>query len=267
MIILIPTCLKYSDIVPIFVDYFNRFWPDCPYEKILINSDVAQPGFQNWNVEDRGWTANLLAFLATTKTQENIVLLLDDYILTTPIQTRDIRFLDQQRTNEIAYVRLIPYSDNSYGEGYGWRHPGKEHYNELLNYADISEWKRLPVSLQPAIWSPDFIKSYFRPDWSPWQMEVLGSKEYCKYGTINGKSCNWTFLCVKKEIYSYCNAVRDGKYSEQFVDLLEKDGVPFCFTRRPISPPCSKLTSKEVKELKQRQVNGTYPKSPMVMMI
>jgi hypothetical protein len=269
MIIIIPTCYEYYDIIKPFGYFFNKFWNDCKYRKIFINSSINIDGFENYQTEDLGWTANLIKFIENENINENILLLLDDYILQQEILSQDIEKIDKDITEKIGYIRLIPYSDNEYNNGMGWKNKSQNSYNECYNYAAIdklSKKTKLPISLQPAIWNINFIKTYFNKDFSPWQQEVLASREFCKNGTIKGIPCNSIFLTTKDFVYLYCNAIRDGKYSKEFIDLINntKDLQPFNFVRDIAIFP-SKIDKKLKKQLDLRQTDGTYPEKRYIL--
>lgn len=268
MLIVVPTCAAYGDILGPFVHFFNKFWQDCPYRKIFINSPHEYHGFENFRTrKDLGWIANLLEFTRSENVGENILLLLDDYLLCKPVSTPEIADVDRSLQGKIGYIRLIPYSDNDFNSGQGWMWPSKVPYNEKYNFVDIDrdspqKLTRLPISLQPAIWSVEFIKTHFDPEWSPWQQEVLGSREFCWHGSIRGISCDYLFLTTRTCAYLYVNGIRDGKFSPEFVQLLEQtpELQPFPLTR-DVAIPVDKLEKARYRELIARQTDGTYPKT------
>jgi hypothetical protein len=265
MIIVVPTCSSYADILRPFVYFLNKNWPDCPYRRVFINAAEDFDGYENFRTPDKGWTANLLEFLTKEDIRENVLLLLDDYLLIEPIDADVITHADGSVRDKIGYVRLIPYSDNDFNSGQGWMWPSHLSYDEHYNIADVDcnspkKLTRLPISLQPAIWSSSFIRNYFNPSWSPWQQEVLASRELCLSGTILGKPCDYTLLTTKRFIFNYVNGIRDGKYSPEFVTLINStpDLHPFAFSRDTAIP--HKLLQPEQRRLLlARQTDGTYP--------
>jgi len=268
MTIIVPTCAAYADILTPFVHFFEKFWPDCPYRKILINSPNDYRGFENFRTQsDLGWIANVLFLMETQGVSGNVLLLLDDYLLTQRISNEEIERADRFVQDDVGYIRLLPFSDNAYNSGLGWLWPSQLSYNQWYNLADLDrnspkKLTRLPISLQPAIWNGEFVRRFFNPNWSPWQLEVLGSREYCAHGTLNGVPCNHLFLTTKQPVYSYVNGVRDGKYSREFVDLIKAtpELQPFNFVR-DVAIPFEKLAEQRRRELKSRQTDGSYPKA------
>jgi hypothetical protein len=275
MIVLVPSCLGYSDIIKPFFYFFKKRWPDCPYRVFLINSSFSFPGVTSVNHEDHGWIGNVLKFISDNNVTDNILLLLDDYMLLNPIDSRLVARCDEfMKSNEkIGYVRVIKFADNEYNTGYGWQWPGFVSYNDDYFVADVDiEYQkpghrgltRLPISLQPCLWNVEFIKKHFNPNWSPWQQEVLGSRELCSDGTVNGVKCDQLMLTTKDDWFLYCNAVRDGKYSSEFIDLIRSTpGFEDFRIRREIA---GTPTPKEFDQLNARQVDGTYP-SPQKIMV
>jgi hypothetical protein len=266
MIVVIPTCPSYADIARPFVHFLNRNWPHCPYRRVFINGPDHYPGYDNYRTAtDRGWTANLLEFLEKEDVRENICLLMDDYMLVEPVSPAVVSQADASISSKVGYIRLIPYSDNDFNSGQGWMWPSHVPYDDHYNIADIDRHSpkkltRLPISLQPAIWNSTFIRTYFNPDWSPWQQEVLASRELCKSGTILGKSCDYVLLTTKTFAFTYVNAIRDGKYSPEFVALINATAElhPFAFTR-DVAIPHKLLNPDQKRALLARQTDGTYP--------
>ena len=126
MIILIPTCQEYADILKAFVYFFKVNWEDCSYRKIFINSPHDYEGFENYRTnQDLGWTANILDFLTTEHIDDNILLLHDDYLLIKHVASVEIARIDSAIHSKIGYIRLTPYSDNEYNSGFGWKWPSK----------------------------------------------------------------------------------------------------------------------------------------------
>jgi hypothetical protein len=265
MIIVVPTCPAYGDVLPAFAHFFARNWPNCPYRRVLINPAEDCDGFDSFYTPDRGWIANLLAFLEMEDVRENVLLLLDDYLLVEPIDEEVVAHADTFVREKIGYVRLLPYSDNDFNSGQGWMWPSQCEYNERYNIADRDphspkKLTRLPISLQPAIWNSAFVRTYFNPDWSPWQQEVLASRELCWSGSIRGIPCDYLLLTTKTMEFHYVNAVRDGKYSPQFVELINATPElrPFAFAR-DIAIPHRELKPEQKRVLLARQTDGSYP--------
>ena len=51
MIIIVPSCYRCDDIVKIFVDRFDHYWPTCPHRKVILNTNVLHPNFET--IQDR----------------------------------------------------------------------------------------------------------------------------------------------------------------------------------------------------------------------
>ena len=261
----------------IFCPFPQKNWPVSRYRRILINSHSDFEGFENYRLDkDYGFTGNILKLIENENIKENILLLLDDYILLNNIEDSLISRYDADIKGSIACIRLIRYSDNQHGEAQGWKWPSCIAYDESYNYAyheldyhsrirrnanlrnvlpmllSVVMWRiirkvgvmrfnrylpnrlvsccwnymnedsrgwwstGLPVSLQPTIWNIDFIKKHFQSYWSPWQQEVVGSRELMQRGTIGGFRCDYIFLTLQNDYWLYCNAVRDGKFSQNF---------------------------------------------------
>jgi hypothetical protein len=266
MIIVIPTCPKYADILHPFSYCFKKHWPDCKYRKILINPGRFLEGFETFSTErDYGWVGNLLKFITSAGITENILLLLDDYLLMRDINEASIDRVNSFCVDNVGFIRLTPYSNNKFNLGYGWRSPSNTSYNEFYNYSNLlglegAKSPGLSLSLQPTIWSALFILRHFNPNFSPWQQEVLASRELNETGFINGLKCDKLLLTTKDVEFYYLNAIRDGKYSPEFAELARKwplmGPVPWC---RDTAIPFGNLIPMQKRSLYSRQEDGTYP--------
>ena len=268
MILLVATCAKYADVMPYFVQFLDKYW-QTKFKKVIINCPLSLAGYEQVQLDqDYGWTANILRYLELSGVKDNLLIVHEDYILLNKLDDKRLMSIDEDVKDKIGYIRLIRYSDNAHGKGQGWKWPSKEPYNDKYNYADREyfyvkrgDWyrTRLPVSHQPAIWNNNFVRSFFQPHWSPWQQEVLGSREFMRDGTIGGKKCDYEFLTLKDDYFMYCNAVRDGKYSKEFISLLKRQKLPTP-RKRDITKNYADLNPANRREIDLRQTNGTYPK-------
>jgi hypothetical protein len=81
--ILVITCDKFSDFWQPCVDMFNKFWPDCPYDKYLMSNHeiFSNNGFNNILVgDDKSWSHGLKMALKNLDNEyEYVFTLLEDY--------------------------------------------------------------------------------------------------------------------------------------------------------------------------------------------
>ena len=42
---LVVSCDAYADVVPAFIALWRKFWPDCPFETVLLTETVPCDGF------------------------------------------------------------------------------------------------------------------------------------------------------------------------------------------------------------------------------
>lgn len=265
MIIVIPTCPAYSDVLKVFMFFLKRNWANCKFNIFTINAIDRFPSITNFNTPDEGWVANLLKFIHNKGITENILILLDDYLLMKPIINEEIENINASITDRIGYIRLTPFSNNAYNEGYGWVEKSSKFYSKHYLEAYVNrnpQTKRsgLAISLQPAIWSIDFVRTYFNPSWSPWQQEVIGSSELARQNTVGGLRCSYRLLTTKRTVYQYLNAIRDGKYAQEFEALVKRTPElhDFAFIR-DVAKKYTDLSPAETREILRRQNDGTYP--------
>ena len=95
--ILVTSCDAYRDIERPFVTLFRKYWPDCPFELVLVTetangaastADSDTPQFDRIHATGKGknWCQMLAEALAQIETPY-VLLLMNDYLLTSPVDT------------------------------------------------------------------------------------------------------------------------------------------------------------------------------------
>lgn len=102
------------DVLRHVIPSFEKFWPDCPFEKFVgLNSAVdpkAIDGFHPVYAPVSGWRAELLEQIFHLPEQYGYILLfLDDFLILSPVNGDRLRLLfDEALHREIDYLRLVP---------------------------------------------------------------------------------------------------------------------------------------------------------------
>jgi hypothetical protein len=262
MIVVVPSCAHYDDVLTAFFHCFDRFWPDCPFARYVLNGRCTAEGWVSVNTApDLGWAESLVRFITEFRIRENLLLLFDDCILLSPIDTSALRHLDGQLSSDVASIRLSPYAVDDNHAGFGWSGSAVFSNSDKRGafYATREVAQRV-VSLRPAIWNSRFIVKHFDPRWSPWQQEMLGTEELREFETLNGFACEHRFLAMVAIHLFYLNAVQDGKYSPEFIEFVARtvDLRPFPW-RRDVARPRDLLGRSELHRLYRRQRDGYYP--------
>lgn len=113
MLVLCASCKSYSDAWEPFCTLFQRFWPDCPYRKVLFSDMPAvMPDLHGFSFTDigtdRGWVQNLLDVL-TFSNFETVMFFQEDFFLCYPVdQPRMARIVEWFEKSEYDICRLYP---------------------------------------------------------------------------------------------------------------------------------------------------------------
>ncbi len=164
--ILVCSCDRYADLWAPFFGVFRYRWPDCPYPLYLITNTRTYPDPRVTCLAvgpDLGWGSNLLVSLNRIEA-EQVILFLDDFFLTGPVDTDRVR---QTVATAKAYdIDCLRFRSDGTFLGPLPEPPG---------VGEILPGEPYRVSSQVAVWKKDFLCCLLRPHFSIWQFEVLGT--------------------------------------------------------------------------------------------
>lgn len=206
MRVIVTTHDANAHIIPLFIQHFERVWPDCPHWVDLVGCTKMPEVASNYHVTllglDQSWSSNMLKFLGATT--EPFLLLLEDFLLESIEWDAFNEALAAISRPSVGQVRLRPC-------------PGPTlPYSENLGRIDKSA--PYALSLQAALWRPQVFRDLLIPGENPWQVETRGArraKNYREYDFLG--TWNWT---VK-----YREFVRRGKLIGSTVNWLTDNGV------------------------------------------
>lgn len=209
MKIAIASCLKYRDAWGPFLALFGKFWPNCPYEVVLV-TDSDSPG--------KPW-CHVVSDFAAAQTQP-ILLMQEDLFLTAPVQKDLIeRALGELRSQNAAMVRLYPCPGAN--EEYGDRHFGR-----------IAKGTAYRVSCQAAIWTPSALREIASHFETPAEFELAGTPLSDRFDA--------PFLAFKRDVHPWpmeylCSAISRGKWNPDAITLCERHGIPLDRSMRAVA--------------------------------
>lgn len=109
MKVIITTCDEYDWIIPIFKYFFEKHWPDNPYQiEILTETNaIDYPVFCAGKVS---WASRLINYLKQSK-EDKILFTLEDYLIQATVDTDRIRVAENLCQGDVGCVRLsnCPY--------------------------------------------------------------------------------------------------------------------------------------------------------------
>lgn len=179
MRVIVTTCDAYHQVLKIFIHQFNRHWGK---DQEVLVAGFAKPSYQlpsNFdfislgNVSDYPsykWS-DALAVLLNAIDDEVFVLMLDDYLLTRPVNHGAVRILyDYMR--QFGYVVKIDLCEDrlyAYGADLTYSHVS---YIDLVKSMPGSPYH---MSLWPGMWNRQNLLRVIRPNESAQDMEIAGS--------------------------------------------------------------------------------------------
>ena len=110
--VLVCSCDKYADLLAPFATLWRKYWPDCPFETVLVTETAPDDKLCFNRVVACGkvgnWCGRLVEALEAIATPY-VIMLCDDYYLSSPVDTEGILLrLGQAKNYDAANLRLIP---------------------------------------------------------------------------------------------------------------------------------------------------------------
>jgi len=213
---------SYADTWDVFFKLFFKYWPDCPFpvyliseskkflDERIINLNIKENDFDVW---DKQWASRIKQALAEINIPY-FIFFHTDYLLEQKVNTEKIlNFLKIADENNIGCIRLFPSP------------PSKEKWNGSKELGLILKTDDYSVSLQVSLWKRSVFENILESNWSPVDMEILGSKKSFIIQEL--------FLGMFKSnpAISYKNGIKKGIWLFDSVKLLKKEGVSIKFTR------------------------------------
>jgi len=218
MEVVIASCHKYADAWGPFRGLMQKFWPDRPYNAVLV-TDQTGP---EWKGEfrqtgaDLGWSANLRHGLDLLDS-EFVLLMQEDFFFSdtvdTPLVRRALKVI--QGDSDINCIRLMPCPG-----------PDGEDYNEDFGRITIGAPYR--VSYQAAIWRKSALDRILHYTRGPASFEIEG--------TIMRPEGE--YLSVHRKLpfpFSYLvSAITRGEWERDAIIHCMKNLVPIDPSKRPV---------------------------------
>ena len=162
--VLVCSCDKYNDVEKPFVALWRKFWPDCPFETVLLSETLATEGFDRAILTGHGKTwCEMLGEALEQIDSPYVLMLMNDYLLSEPVNTeRFLLRLNEAKRYDSASLRLNPLP------------PGE-------NIVDGSDLLEMPkntaycVTCQASIWNREFLLGLAHRNKSAWEFERYGS--------------------------------------------------------------------------------------------
>jgi len=216
--VLVTSCDDYSDLWLSFLRLFKRYWPDCPYEVLLVTqSPVAsseQYGFDRIIACGEGvrWGERMMTALRHIQTPY-LLLLCDDYFLCDQVNTSKVeRIVDLAEKYQAGVFRMTPTATTS---------PA---FSESDGVFEFQKGRGYCIATQASIWDARFFKALADGCQNIWDFERLGS--------FKCVGLEQPILGTAKRIFPCEDVIQKGKWVWHGIRLCERNDIEIDFTRR-----------------------------------
>jgi len=221
--VLVASCDKYADLLRPFSALWRKFWPDCPFETVLVTE--TQPAqslcFDRIVACGKGgtWCSRLVTALEQIET-DYVLMLCDDYYLEQPVDTaRILTRLDQAKRFDAVDLRMVPNPVTKI--------PFRE---------DLREYRKNTaycISTLAGIWNRAFLRRLALGKNSIWEFERLGSFEV-------GNETR-PILGTPTREFPFVDAVHKGCWESFGVKVMRDNGIEVDFSKRGLPPLKTRL--------------------------
>jgi len=192
--VLVISCDKYSDLWIPCAKMFNKYWPDCTYDKYLAsnNKEFNSEGFSSILMgEDKSWSHGLKSVLSKLEDQyEYVFTLLEDYYFIDKIDNNYMtKMFDSFILAEGNFLRLLKIL-----------RPQIKYFNEYFGETENNTPYRQTCVF--TLWKIKTLKEILKDDENAWEFEKIGVKRGFDYDK---------FYCVYKNKFKVINVVIQGK--------------------------------------------------------
>lgn len=166
MKVVVFSCDTYSWLIPIFSHFYEKNWPDNPYQTVFVTETEKTKEVTTFCAGKLEWANRMIKYLNSCN-DETFLLLSVDYIIEKKVDTNRIKRAEGLCKNNIGCVRLFPLDDK---------------WSRFLFDTNIEGFKEYPldkrysISLQASIWQKEFLLEFLRKGETCWQTEGRGSR-------------------------------------------------------------------------------------------
>lgn len=228
--VLVASCDAYADLLAPFAALKRKFWPDCPFETVLVTEqtptiegerEAAKPAFDRVIACGKGmnWASRLVQALDQITTP-SVLMLCDDYFLEAPVDTANLlRRLEQFKDAAALNLRLVPNP----------RH-GLPRADGLMEYPKNTAYC---ISTLSGFWDRAFLQKLARPVSSIWEFE--------RYGSFSVGEETRPILATCEREFPFVDAVHKGCWERFGVAVCEANQIVIDLTKRGLPPMSTRL--------------------------
>lgn len=224
--VVVCSCNKYADLLGPFATLFRKFWPDCPFEAVLVTETAPQKGLSFDRVvacgDGTNWASRLVKALGEISTPY-VLMLCDDYFLSGKVDTGLIlKRLAEAKTLSAANLRMIPNPRPTAVNAKPF-----DRGSDLMRYRPHTAYS---IATQAGLWDRRFLASIAEGKSSIWEFE--------RYGSFDHHVTDETLLLVTQtQEFPFVDAVHKGYWEKAGIALCRANGIEPDLARRGLPPP------------------------------
>ena len=218
--VLVASCDKYADLLGPFSALWRKFWPDCPFEVVLVTesepADAKELCFDRVVACGAGgnWCGRLVQALDTINTPY-VLMLCDDYYLEKPVETaRILERLAQAKAFDAANLRLIPNPK-----------PSQPYRDGLMEYRKQTAYC---IATQAGIWNREFLRGLADGKASIWEFE--------RHGSFSVAEEKRPLLVTPEKEFPFVDAVHKGCWEKFGLAVCRANGIEPDLSVRGLPP-------------------------------
>ena len=166
--LLINTCDRYHDVLPIFFNCFKEHWANCEYN-INLNSEYKKYFFNDFNIrshtlqtnEQNNWGYRFKKTISNIDSKY-IITLFDDFVLESKVNQEmiDFFYFMMENNSNVGVIYLYPILEENKN-------------NELDLLKEVDRFYPFRVNSAPALWRKSFLNNLIEEKDDPWAWEAF----------------------------------------------------------------------------------------------
>jgi hypothetical protein len=186
--VLVISCDSYSDLWLPCVKVFDKYWPDCEFDKFLMsnNKEFSYPNFNNIRVgDDKSWSHGLKLCLDKLKVDyDYIFTMLEDYYFIEKVDNKYIKdmFNDFIKING-NFLSLFKL-------------PSKLKKSESIHFGELENNIPYRQSCVFTLWKTETLYNILNEKENAWEFEKVGVVRGFEYDGFYGSYRNYNFINV-----------------------------------------------------------------------
>ena len=215
--VVVTSCDAYRDVERPFLTLFRKYWPDCPFELVLVTETAATGGFDRTIATGTGktWCQMLVEALDKIDTPY-VILVMNDFMLSEPVDTEIIlKRVRQAAEFDAANIRLVPNP------------PGRTPWRDT-DLLEFPKNEAYCVSCQTGIWNKAYLRDLASRNKSAWEFE--------RYGSFMVGAEKRPILVTRTREMPDVDTVHKGHWVPDGVALLRRNNIDYDFSVRAPQP-------------------------------